>query len=162
MYCHVNICLGPRLLGIEFGQPDQSQNMLPLKYLCLLHDESWEMGMQIFELFSAGRQKYWRRDWKHPTKKLDGCCHSTFSVQSVKLLIIRHQIWSKVQSTDTSNLVRTKRKVRTVVRAIFKGEVAARALSPRINSSKASLSACGPAAKATNDANKCQDIKSPS
>ena len=70
----------------------------------------------------------------------------------------RHQIWSKEKSMNTNNLVRTKRKVRTLVQAIFKGEVAARALSPRINSGKASLSACGPAAKATNDANKCQDI----
>ena len=119
------------------------------------------------QIFSAGRHKYLLRDWKDPTKKSDGCCHSTFSVQSVKHMttdqnsnnwLPGHQIWSKVQSTETNNLVRTKRKVRTVVRAIFKGEVAARALSPRINSGKASLSACGPAAKATNDANKCQDI----
>ena len=38
-------------------------------------------------------------------------------------------------------------------------EVAAgRALNPRINFDKAGLSAPGPAAKATNDANKCQDV----
>ena len=82
------------------------------------------------------------------------------SVQSVKHMITGQNSnnQSKGQSRDTSNLVRTKRKVRTVAQAIFKGEVAARALSPRINSGKASLSACGPAAKATNDANKCQDI----